>query len=204
MENTYHIIIIFLLIVVIWLLIDRKEDQIENFEAGDINTEALRSIASIYNDQNLTVSNLTVTKSLNILPRGTVVAYTGTSAPSGWAVCDGKMLTGFDGTRFRAPDLRSRFILGAGSGPGLTKRTYGDLGGREKVKLTTDQLPSHNHGIINAYAWPNSHTSPCRYIVGKSCQSGTGRSASATSATGKGESHDNMPPYYALLYIVKL
>ena len=126
----YHIIIIFLLIVVIWLLIDQRHgDNIENFDVSEINNEALQSISSIYNDKTMTVDNLTVTDTIttkfsNIIPRGTVVAYAGTTPPPGWTVCDGSMATGLDGTNFRTPNLRSRFILGAGTGPGLTKRSW--------------------------------------------------------------------------------
>jgi len=64
---------------------------------------------------------------------GMIMMFTGSTAPSGWAFCDGS-----NGT----PDLRSRFIVGAGS-------TYssGNTGGADTVTLTTSQIPQHNHGI---------------------------------------------------------
>lgn len=51
--------------------------------------------------------------------------------PNGWHLCDGT-----NGT----PDLRGRFIVGAGN-------TYsvGDSGGVDEVTLTTEQMPQHNH-----------------------------------------------------------
>ena len=52
--------------------------------------------------------------------------------PAGWALCDGT-----NGT----PDLRDRFIVGAGGGYDV-----GDTGGLDSVTLTTSQLPSHSHG----------------------------------------------------------
>jgi microcystin-dependent protein len=67
------------------------------------------------------------------LPTNSVIMWAGSilSIPSGWALCDGT------GGR---PDLRDRFIVGAGS-------TYaiGATGGANTVTLTTDQIPSHTH-----------------------------------------------------------
>lgn len=55
-----------------------------------------------------------------------------TSIPLGWLLCNGE-----NGT----PDLRDRFIVGAGLSYGV-----GDTGGSATVTLTTDQMPSHTHG----------------------------------------------------------
>ena len=69
------------------------------------------------------------------LPSGVIVMWAGTvnNVPSGWALCNGA-----GGT----PDLRDRFIIGAGSthDPHAT-------GGEASVSLTTAQLPSHTHQV---------------------------------------------------------
>ena len=64
--------------------------------------------------------------------------------PSGWYLCDGN-----NGT----PDLRNRFIVGAGS-------TYqpGNTGGSDSVTLTTEQMPSHAHGHSLSAASAGAHT----------------------------------------------
>jgi len=53
------------------------------------------------------------------------------------------------GGNFALPDFRSRFPVGAGTGPGLTSRTVGAVGGAESVTLSASQcaLPSHSHTI---------------------------------------------------------
>jgi len=84
-------------------------------------------------------------------------------APKGWALCAGQVMPiaqntalfsllgttyGGDGmTTFALPDLRGRLPLGAGSGPGLTPRTLGEVAGQENVMLTTGELPAHTHAI---------------------------------------------------------
>lgn len=73
--------------------------------------------------------------------------FAGNYAPRGWALCDGQLLPisqnqalfallgttyGGDGkTTFALPDLRGRFPLHAGAGPGLTPHQLGDHGGSE-------------------------------------------------------------------------
>lgn len=73
--------------------------------------------------------------------------FAGNYAPRGWALCDGQLLPisqnqalfallgttyGGDGkTTFALPDLRGRFPLHAGAGPGLTPHQLGDTGGSE-------------------------------------------------------------------------
>ena len=49
----------------------------------------------------------------------------------GWAICNGN-----NGT----PDLRNRFIVGAGS-----NYAQGASGGNERITLSVDQMPGHNH-----------------------------------------------------------
>lgn len=78
-------------------------------------------------------------------------------APQGWAKCDGQLLSiasfsalfsllgttyGGDGrTTFGLPDLRGRFAMHLGSGPGLTTRQWGLKSGTETHGLA----PFHSH-----------------------------------------------------------
>lgn len=84
------------------------------------------------------------------VPRGVIVMWSGsiTSIPEGWALCDGTKGT---------PDLRDRFIVGAGS-----NYAVGDTGGQNTVTLTTAQLPPHSHGsgtLTASSAGDHSHGS---------------------------------------------
>ena len=89
----------------------------------------------------------TVEETLNsILPTGLITMWSGSAdaIPSGWDLCDGS-----NGT----PDLRNRFIVGAGS-------TYqpGNTGGSDAVTLTVENMPPHNHGHNLSVASNGSHT----------------------------------------------
>jgi len=67
------------------------------------------------------------------VPKGFIGMWSGSLAtiPSGWGLCDGAS---------GKPDLRDRFIVGAGS-------TYsvGSTGGSDTVVLSSSNLPSHSH-----------------------------------------------------------
>ena len=156
---------------------------------------------------NTNIDNLTAAASGGSIPSGLICMWSGSTIPTGWALCNGT-----NGT----PDLRDRFIVGSGS-------TYsiGNTGGSASVTLTTAQMPSHTHTIsitdpghkhtVTDYAYMsnagaigagmprfNSDTSNVNTSSAK-----TGISASATN-TGSGSSHENRPPYYALAFIMKL
>jgi microcystin-dependent protein len=143
---------------------------------------------------------------MNYFPKGCIIMWTGSIAPSGWVLCDGSNET---------PDLRGRFILGMGKGNNLTSRQINDKGGLETVNLTVDNLPSHNHGfknntinqlVKNTYArgvkdqdnWfrgvganeTNDLMTPLQNII--------------TDNQGNNKSHENMPPFYTLAFIMKL
>ena len=151
------------------------------------------------------------------VPTGFIGLWSGTvnAVPKGWALCNGQ-----NGT----PDLRDRFVVGASGIYGV-----GAKGGSETVTLTTSEMPSHNHA---AYASSSAHsrggglgssstTSVVTSVSGggvgvvnrtnaiTSVSSGTTGGASDSTyvtieSSGNSKPHNNMPPYYALCYIMKL
>ena len=150
-------------------------------------------------DQSITVAKLATSGTLPALdgsqltgivtvPQGLIAMWSGNTAniPSGWVLCDGNNST---------PDLRDKFIIGAGS-------TYNvsDTGGSTETgahTLTIAEMPTHSH--------PNVHTS-----AGWNATHGdNGGMASTWGSTGDAggngaHSHTgNLPPYYALAYIMK-
>ena len=73
------------------------------------------------------------------VPSGIIAVWSGSegSIPSGWYLCNGS-----NGT----PDLRNRFIVGAGSG---SNYSVGNTGGSDTVTLSTSQIPAHSHTTNN-------------------------------------------------------
>jgi microcystin-dependent protein len=104
------------------------------------------------------------------MPVGGIILWSGavSAVPVGWRLCDG---TG--GT----PDLRSRFVIGAGS-------TYAvaATGGAATVSLTEAQLPSHTHAagsLATASGGAHTHT-----VSGTAASSGAGFSVAVRRKDG--------------------
>ncbi len=94
--------------------------------------------------------------------------------PYNWAYCNGTSLSvyqnqclfavisyffGGSGQNFALPDLRNRAPLGAGSGPGLTTRSYAAAYGHATVTLDNSKMASHNHSL-NAVLEKCKNTAP--------------------------------------------
>lgn len=106
-------------------------------------------------------------------PAGTVTMFAGSSAPTGYLICDGQAVSrttyaalfavigttygaGDGSTTFNVPNLMGRVPVGAGLGTGLTNRVLASQGGEESHTLTSDEIPSHSHSINDP---GHSHTS---------------------------------------------
>lgn len=103
---------------------------------------------------------------------GSIQMYGGSSAPSGWLLCDGSEVSrttyanlwsvvgsvfgaGNGSTTFNVPDFRSRMPIGAGQGTGLSFRTLGTQGGAESSTISTTNLPQHTHAIDHNHVAEN-------------------------------------------------
>jgi len=143
----------------------------------------------------------------DIIPSGVILMWSGSiaSIPSGWALCNGGSGT---------PDLRNRFIVGAGSAYGV-----GATGGNADATLV-----AHTHTGTTNTAGEHNHTTSTVMQCGGGCFSGVqpgGNGGAAdsrvqilnagshnhaftTDSSGGSATNANLPPYYALAYIMKL
>jgi len=135
--------------------------------------------------------NLSTTSSV---PNGAILMWAGGTIPTGWALCDGTQGT---------PDLRSRFIVGASatlsvSDKNLTPFLTGDSGGEEFHQLSVPEIPYHTHtvGALNG-------SNPLGGISNGSTVNAT-RGSYPTTYAGGDMPHNNMPPFYALAFIMKM
>ena len=144
----------------------------------------------------------TAIASIETIPPGTIVAFGGTTAPTGWLLCDGTQISqttysnlyaaigcnfGCSGGNFHLPDLRGRFLRGrdGGSGrdPDSGARTAMNTGGNSADNVGSvqgDDFKSHTHDVY-VHDW-NSNL-----LLGRSGNSGAITQTYLTGATGGNE-----------------
>ena len=123
------------------------------------------------------------------LVAGMIIMFQGATAPSGWAFCDGQ-----NGT----PDLRDRFIVGSGNTYNLNA-----TGGNANAVLI-----SHSHEYVTSSGTTDvdGHPNTVTVLTGSQtvATSTTGFNASGTAKQNQAGTNKNLPPYYALAFIIKV
>jgi hypothetical protein len=145
-------------------------------------------------------------------PTGGIILWSGSvaSIPSGWALCNGS-----NGT----PDLRNRFVVGAGStyavdatGGSADAIVVSHTHTATSTSTVTD--PGHTHNLSGygkdgtTFSWPDLEGRGSFRTISNGVVSNTTGITVATSttnaSTGSSGTNANLPPYYALAYIMKL
>lgn len=161
--------------------------------------------------------------SVTAVPTGGILDFGGTSAPTGFLLCDGSAVNrgtyaalfavigtaygaGDGTTTFTLPDYRGRFALGkAASGTGAT---LGESGGAIDHTHTG---PSHTHGVtVTRDGWGSTTTSPNvagRILTGLGAGGSNDQAANdlavTSAAGGTGATGTANPPYVTANRIIK-
>ena len=112
---------------------------------------------------------------------------------------------------FALPDLRGRFPIHQGQGPGGSSYTLGEMIGTETETLTPAQLPSHTHQAHAAIT--GNDVSPAGNLWSADADGNTAAynsaqnalmAAGAISPAGGSQPHDNVQPFLVINYIISL
>lgn len=174
--------------------------------SGGLNVTGTSSLAIVTattpssGDNSTNVATTSFVQSL-VFPSGGIIIWSGSTAsiPSGWVICDGTNST---------PDLRNRFVIGAGS----TYSVNATGGSADSINV------SHTHtASVSDSGHSHDLSSAARSLSGGVNFGGSGGNmgqvtdtASVTSnisvsnsTEGASGTNANLPPYYALAYIMK-
>ena len=161
--------------------------------ANGLSCGSLMSGSMTVTNGNLHVDG--VVEGKGVIPLGGIITWSGavTAIPSGWALCNGQTANG------RAtPDLRDRFIVGAGGSYGV-----GETGGEEQHVLTISEMPSHNHSY-DFHMFSRSLGVGVSYYKPYQREYWYYERTAYSLNAGGSQPHENRPPYYALCYIMRV
>ena len=143
---------------------------------------------------------------------GMIMMWSGTIAtiPSGWVLCNGSNST---------PDLRNRFVIGAHSdsagvaystvtGSNTTSGGTKDAGVVSHTHTATVSDPGHSHTLTNLATYSDTVSGGGITIQTRTNSNNTTATATtgitvANSTEGSSGTNANLPPYYALAFIMK-
>ena len=151
-------------------------------------------------------------------PSGSIISFVGTSAPSGWLLCDGTSYSRTtyaalfaaigtawgtaSGSTFNVPDLRGYFTRGVDGGvardPDRASRTASATGGNtgDNVgSVQTDELASHSHYYSTASQWMN--------VLPTLQYGGTGYPGYSYTNSGSAGGNETRPVNINVNYIIK-
>lgn len=184
--------------------------QITFQDKVNINTEP-----SIPEINKLTDDNINKMKqAINLnAPAGVISMYAGSTAPSGWLICNGSAVSrttysrlfsaigttygaGNGSTTFNLPNLKGRVPVGLDTSQ-TEFNSLGKTGGEKKHTLTINEMPEHNHQINTNQSGTGQWWSLQIQNLERSSSGGYG-----TNETGGGQSHNNLQPYITVNYII--
>lgn len=162
---------------------------------------------------------------------GDIILVANNFCPRGYSDANGALLSiaqnsalfalygtiyGGDGvTTFALPDLRGRFSVSQGQGPGLSNYVIGQASGTESTTLTVNNLPTHTHSAslhaspLNANATTPENNFPATSPGTNAYHTAAGANyfnAGTVQVVPQGSSQpvDIMPPFLGLRHCVAI
>lgn len=171
-----------------------------------------------------TVKTTANTALAGITPIGGIIMWSGTTTPSGWALCDGEELPPTSPLRptiTKTPDLRNKFIIGATNGG---DSTYPGIGVGNTGGSADSVIVNHTHrpeafleGNRFNFALTSEGlagiSSSTGFLTIEAADGGKGTwtstvgnvwDATGNVAIGNTATNTNLPPYYALAFIMRV
>lgn len=153
-----------------------------------------------------------------LAPVGSMMMYAGSSAPTGWLLCDGTAIS-----RTTYSDLFSAISTTYGTGDGSSTFNTPNMGGKgpmgylssntafdalaetsgeETHTLTESEMPSHTHTVVSRNPAHSSSTGgPGLEYENSGAWHSTGTQTS--NSTGSGSAHNVLDPYVTVNFIIK-
>ena len=154
----------------------------------------------------------TLTTSISTaVPAGVITQFGGSTAPTGWKLCDGTAYSrtvtyntlfdaigttygaGDGSTTFNVPNLKGKVPVGLDDSQSEFN-LLGETGGAKTHTLITAEIPSHSHSSLQLGNAGGSTGLPV---------TGTVTTDTTTGSTGGGGAHNNLQPYIVVNYIIK-
>lgn len=194
-----------------WIKVDSEEVVDAKISSGVASGSGITRSVSTNSDLLATTAFVH-----DILPYGSIIMWYGSTSnvPTGWALCDG--------AGGITPDLRDRFVIGASTGTTTTVTGSPTQSGGSKDAVVV----SHSHSITGTANTAGSHVHTLSNVQG-AVGAGFGYGASndntavivnstdaagehfhtltgTADTTGVSGTNANLPPYYALCFIMKI
>ena len=189
----------------------------------------LKASSAEFDSMNVATLSATAVSGFGTVPLGGIIIWSGAenAVPAGWALCNGQASNGRT-----TPDLRGRMVVGPSSGRGVgatggsetVTLSVGQLPSHNhRVVGSTSANGNHTHEYDDVYyseccgPWGNqgwlgsgrTDTDNGPHVTRRSTYGASNGEHShwfdnMSWSTGNGEAINNMPPFYALAYIMRV
>ena len=173
-------------------------------------------------DGNITTAKLDSTVSGALVPVGGIIMWSGATAPTGWQLCNNTLITSGTLIGQYTPNLQDKFIVGAGSAYAVAA-TGGSadatLVSHSHTGTTGNQNADHTHPYNHFECCAgsnfdglhgfrtgggNTYNAPDMPGVNTGVQNTDHQHDFTTSVEGSVATNANLPPYYALAFIMRV